>query len=67
MGREDTNTHAYLLAAAVLDHDRFPLSRRRGRVDRGAFAPGQRMPNIYEYGHPCKQRIPLRWVFGTLS
>jgi len=25
-------------ADAVLDHDRFPLSCRRGRMDRGAFA-----------------------------
>jgi hypothetical protein len=29
-------------ADAVLDHDRFPLSCGRGRVDRGAFTPGHR-------------------------
>jgi hypothetical protein len=28
-------------AGAVLDHDRFPCSRRRGRMDRGAFASGR--------------------------
>ena len=39
-------------ADAVLDHDRFPLSRRRGRMDCGSFAPG----------HPhsvCLQRAEL--------
>jgi hypothetical protein len=28
-------------ADAVLDHDRFPLSRPCGRMDRGAFTPGR--------------------------
>jgi hypothetical protein len=44
-------------ADAVLDHDRFPLSGRRGRMDRGTFVPGHQQS-------VCLQRSE-REVAGT--